>query len=77
VLPTLFPPGSESGGGTKATPAIWSDFDGFKSLAAKLAEAATVALAAAAKGQADFTLSWQGASAVCTECHSKYAPSMD
>jgi cytochrome c556 len=76
AFPTLFPPGSESAGGTRAAPAIWSNFDDFKLLAAKLADAAKAAEDAAAKGQADFTLAWQAASTVCAACHVKYAPTM-
>ena len=39
VFPTLFPKGSEQGGGTKALPAIWSDTAGFQKIATEAGEA--------------------------------------
>jgi len=42
----LFPPGSETGEGTEAAPAIWEDRDGFEQALATWAEAVDAAIAA-------------------------------
>ena len=48
LIPTLFPKGTETGGNTKALPAIWSDSAGFEKIALA-ANAAATKLAADAK----------------------------
>jgi cytochrome c556 len=48
VIPTLFPKGTETGGDTKALPAIWSDAAGFQKVA-QAANAAALKLASDAK----------------------------
>jgi cytochrome c556 len=53
VIPTLFPKGTESGGDTRALPAIWSDPAGFQKIAAAAADAATKLAAAAKAGDVD------------------------
>jgi len=42
----LFPPGSETGEGTEAAPAIWEDRDGFEQALASWADAVDAAIAA-------------------------------
>jgi cytochrome c556 len=41
LIPTLFPKGTETGGNTKALPAIWSDSAGFEKIALAANAAAT------------------------------------
>lgn len=72
----LFPPGSESGGETKADPSIWSEMDNLRALATRTAADAKAAEAAIANGQNAFATAWQVVAEDCTSCHDKYAPTM-
>jgi cytochrome c556 len=72
-IPTLFPPGTETGGGTHALPPIWSDRPGFDKLAGELTTEATKLQKAAASGdKAAFAAQFKATGAVCGECHHTY-----
>lgn len=72
-VPTLFPPGTESGGGTHALPEIWSDTAGFDKLAGDLAtQAAKLQTAAASGDKAAFAAQFKATGAVCGQCHRTY-----
>jgi cytochrome c556 len=72
-IPTLFPPGTETAGGTHALPAIWSDRPGFDKLAGALTTEATKLQKAAASGdKAAFAAQFKATGAVCGECHHTY-----
>jgi cytochrome c556 len=72
-IPTLFPPGTETGGDTHALPAIWSDKPAFDALSAKLVTEATKLQAVAATGdKAAFLAQFKATGAVCGECHHTY-----
>ena len=70
-LETLWPQGSDAGE-TKAAPAVWSDFDGFK--AANEKYEANVAAAVAAKPQdlAAFQAAFGPVAAGCGSCHETF-----
>jgi cytochrome c556 len=71
VFPLYFPPGSDKGE-TKAAPAIWSDMDGFKAAAAKLAADASAAADTLATLD-DLVIAMVGTiSSDCGSCHAKY-----
>jgi cytochrome c556 len=71
VIPSLFPPGTESGFNTKAGPAIWSDFEGFKALSDKMAtDAKAAAEAATTLDGLKGVLNQVGQN--CQACHEKY-----
>jgi cytochrome c556 len=74
---TLFPEGSETGGETKAGPAIWTDRENFEAMIAAFVETVKAAEAAVAQGQDAFTLAWQPVAEGCTACHAVYAPVAD
>jgi cytochrome c556 len=71
-FPSLFPPGSESGGDTKASAKIWEDMAGFEAAAAKLAADAKAAEAAAANGVDAFKAAFAAVGADCGGCHETY-----
>ncbi len=72
-LPTLFPPGTEQGGNTKALPAVFSDHAGFVKAANDFAAAAdklsALAKAGDAAGMADQV---RAVGAGCGVCHRGY-----
>ena len=70
----LFPVGSETGGETKADPAIWQNMDDFRAIAARTVADAKTAEAAIANGQDAFAAAWQKVAEDCTACHDKYTP---
>lgn len=73
-IPGFFPQGSETGGGTKARPEIWSDRDGFNKAAANIA-IETAKLATAAGGTVDlaaFGDQYKATGAACGACHRNY-----
>jgi cytochrome c556 len=72
----LFPVGSETGGETKADPAIWANMDDFRAIAARTIEDARAAEAAIAEGQSAFATAWQAVAEDCSSCHKKYTPTM-
>jgi cytochrome c556 len=76
VFATLFPQGSDKGE-TRASPAIWTNMEDFRALAAKTVEDAKAAEAAAAEGQDVFAGAWQAVARDCNLCHAKYAPTMN
>ncbi len=71
ILPTLFPPGSETGD-TDAAPDIFTNMDDFKALAAKLGADAKAAAEAAPNGLAAFTTAFNAIDGDCSACHRKY-----
>ncbi len=72
-VPTLFPPGTETGGGTHALPPVWSDRPGFDKLAGDLAtQAAKLQQVAATGDKAAFAAQFKATGAVCGECHHTY-----
>jgi len=71
VLPTLFPPGSDVG--SNALPVIWTEFDQFKAIYAKLqSDAAAAAKAAAANDVEGVRTAFAGIDQDCRSCHEKY-----
>ena len=72
ILPTLFPPGSESGENTKASPDAFANLDDLKALAGKLGTDAKAAAEAAAQGQDAFATAFNAIDADCSACHQKY-----
>ncbi|MBN8996536.1 MAG: cytochrome c [Rhizobiales bacterium] len=69
---TLFPEGSDKGGDTTASPAIWTDMAGFKALADKTVADATLAQNAAAGGLDSFKTAFATVGGDCQACHQKY-----
>ena len=73
LMPSLFPKGSETGGDTKALPAIWSDNAGFVKAAETLAEAADKLAVLAKAGDADgVDAQIKVVGAACGACHKDY-----
>jgi cytochrome c556 len=72
TLPSLFPPGSESGEKTTASPDIWTSMDDFKALAAKLGTDAKSAADAAGKGQDAFAAAFDVVGEDCGACHKRF-----
>lgn len=72
-IPTMFPPGTETGGGTHARPTVWSDRPGFEKHAAELQQAAQKLEATAQSGdKAAFAAQWKATAKVCGACHETY-----
>jgi cytochrome c556 len=67
---TLFPEGSDKGE-TSASPAIWTDMDGFKAIAAKMVTDANAAAAAAPNGLDAFQTAFATVGDNCQSCHEK------
>ena len=67
----LWPQGSDSGD-TKALPAIWADFDGFKAANDKYAAAVAAAAAAAPQDLAAFQAAFGPVGASCGSCHEPF-----
>jgi cytochrome c556 len=72
VFPDLFPVGSETGNQTGALPAIWSDNEAFRAVAAKGVADAEAAAAAAAEGQEAFAAAFQVLGGDCQSCHQEF-----
>ena len=73
VFPTLFPPGSDTGGNTKAAPAIWTDMDGFKKDAVALSTAGEKLATAAKAGDATaVAAAFKEIGEACGACHKAY-----
>jgi cytochrome c556 len=72
-VPSLFPPGTETGHKTKARPEIWSDRPGFEKDAATLAQRADKLSQVAATGdKAAFAAQWKSTAQACGACHKSY-----
>jgi cytochrome c556 len=71
---TLFPEGTAHGqiADSEAKPAVWEDFDKFKTIAAKLKDASAKAAGAAAQGKGTFTAAFNDMTKVCKECHETF-----
>ena len=72
VFLTLFPPGSETGGQTKAGPMIWSERQSFETQASDFIALVHAAEASLTEGQDAFALAWQPVAEGCHACHVKY-----
>jgi len=69
-IPTMFPPGTETGDGTHAQPAIWTDRATFDQNAENLAtNAAKLADVAATGDKAAFAAQWKTTGGTCGSCH--------
>lgn len=68
---TLFPEGS-NGAGSEAADAVWTNFDDFKALAAKLGSDAKAAADAAPNGADAFKTAFSAVGGDCMTCHQKY-----
>jgi cytochrome c556 len=72
-IPTMFPPGTETGGGTHALPTVWSDRPGFDKLSAQLkVEAEKLQQVALTGDKAAFLAQFKQTGGVCGECHRTY-----
>jgi cytochrome c556 len=72
-IPTLFPPGTETGHKTHARPEIWSDRAGFDKDAANLSTQADKLSQVAATGdKAAFAAQWKATAQACGTCHHSY-----
>lgn len=72
TIPSLFPEGS-GGGGSRALPAIWEDFDAFTAIAETGAAAARTALEAATAGDnAAYLAALEQIGPACGACHQKF-----
>ena len=73
AIPTMFPPGTEKGGDTKALPKVWSDTAGFAKAAGAYADAAkTLQTAAKANDKAAFAVAFKTTAKACGACHKAY-----
>ncbi len=73
TIPVLFPPGSETGGDTKALPEIWSDRAGFEKIASAAGAAATKLAEAAKANDADaVAVQFKALGEQCGACHKGY-----
>jgi cytochrome c556 len=73
VFQTMFPPGTEHGGKTRALPTIWSDRAGFQQAGRDLiAAAAKVEEAAKSGDRAAFGQQVHALADACTACHKKF-----
>jgi cytochrome c556 len=68
---TLFPEGSD-GAGSEASPDVWTHFDDFKAIAAKLTADAKAAADAAPNGADAFKTALGAVNGDCMSCHQKY-----
>ena len=73
AIPGLFAPGTEKGLNTRALPAIWTDRAGFEQAAGNLNKAAqSMASAAAAGNETEFSSAFQATGQACASCHRTY-----
>ncbi|WP_052341130.1 c-type cytochrome [Salinarimonas rosea] len=70
-MPGLFPEGTETGGDTKAAPAIWEDKEGFDALFVEFGERAAAGLEATTD-QASFQAALGTATQSCRTCHEQF-----
>ncbi|MEL6921334.1 MAG: cytochrome c [Pseudomonadota bacterium] len=68
----LFPEGSETGGQTKAAPAIWTDRAGFDAEVVKFQEVTASAIAAAPSDLDAFRAVFGPVGQSCGSCHEKF-----
>ena len=73
VIPTLFPPGSDTGGNTKAAPTVWSDQAGVQKAAVTLSHAGGALATAAKAGDATAAAAaFKEIGEACGACHKEY-----
>lgn len=68
----LFPAGTETGGETTASPAIWSDADGFKAALAKFEVDTAAAVASPPADQASLGAVMGSVGGNCKACHQTF-----
>lgn len=73
AFPANFPKGSETGGETHATPAIWANFADFEAKAKKFSADASAAAEASGKGIDAFKAAFGVMAKNCKGCHDDYA----
>lgn len=71
-IPALYPEGSETGGDTKAAPAIWEDMAGFTAISDKFKTDAAAAAEAAPQDLEAFKAVFGPMASNCGTCHEKY-----
>jgi cytochrome c556 len=72
-IPTMFPIGTETAGGTHALPAVWTDKADFIKRSEDLVAAATLLEQRAEAGDKDaFAAQFKATGAVCGGCHRSY-----
>lgn len=69
---SYFPEGSETGGGTEASPKIWEDRAGFEAAVAKFEADSAEAIAAAPADVDAFKAAFGKVAANCGACHKAY-----
>ena len=69
---TLFPEGTQTGGDTEASPKIWEDRPGFKTLIAKYQTDTAAAVAEDPQDLAAFQAQFRTVTANCGSCHQNY-----
>ncbi len=73
AIPTMFPPGTEKGGDTKALAKVWSDSAGFAKAAGAYSDAAkTLQQAAKDNDKAAFAAAFKTTGKACGACHKAY-----
>lgn len=73
VIPPIFPAGTESVGGTKARPEIWSDRAGFERASTNLVtQADKLSQLAEANDKAGFAAQYTATTQACGACHQNY-----
>jgi cytochrome c556 len=73
VIPSLYGPGTDKGGETKALPEVWSDAAGYQKAAAALGAAAATFVTAAKAGDADAAAAgFKAIADSCGGCHRAY-----
>ena len=72
-IPTMFPPGTETGGKTHALPAVWTERPAFEKKAANLLSHAEKLKALALAGDTEgFKTQYAATGAVCDDCHKHF-----
>ncbi len=72
-IKTLFPPGSDTGGNTRALPSIWTDRAGFERVAdAFTAQSNSLLAAAQGTDQRALAQAFEATAAACGACHRPY-----
>jgi cytochrome c556 len=71
-LGELFPEGSESGGETRAAPAIWEDRPSFDAAVAEFADDTSAAVASLPESQEELVATLETVGANCGSCHETF-----
>jgi cytochrome c556 len=73
----LFPEGTQTGGDTTASPAIWSDMEGFRDQLAEFHADLDAAIAAEPANMEEFMPVFQEVAGNCQDCHQDYRVKKD